>query len=62
MRFPVRALRISASTIAVVTLLRQQWLAAAAAAVGWLLILGLPRRWPQLADNPAEGPGQPPVP
>ena len=55
MRFAVRAVRVTASTIAVVALLRQQWVAAAAFTVAWLLILGSPRVFPLLQD-PAEAP------
>lgn len=54
-RFAVRAVRVTASTIAVVALLRQQWVAAGAFTVAWLLILGLPRVFPLLED-PAEAP------
>jgi hypothetical protein len=54
-RFAVRALRVTASTIAVVALLRQEWVAAGAFAVAWLLILGAPRLFPRLQD-PAEAP------
>jgi hypothetical protein len=54
-RFAVRALRVTASTIAVVALLRQEWVAAGAFGVAWLLILGAPRLFPLLQD-PAEAP------
>jgi hypothetical protein len=54
-RFAVRAVRVTASTIAVVALLRQEWVAAAAFACVWLLILGAPRLFPLLQD-PAEAP------
>jgi len=54
-RFAVRAVRVTASTIAVVALLRQQWVPAAAFTVAWLLILGSPRVFPLLQD-PAEAP------
>jgi hypothetical protein len=54
-RFAVRAVRVTASTIAVVALLRQEWVAAGAFAVAWLLILGAPRLFPRLQD-PAEAP------
>jgi len=54
-RFAVRAVRVTASTIAVVALLRQEWVAAAAFGVVWLLILGAPRLFPLLQD-PAEAP------
>ena len=51
LRFAVRAVRVTASTIAVVALLRQEWVAAGAFAVFWLLILGAPRVFPQLQDR-----------
>jgi hypothetical protein len=54
-RFAVRAVRVSASTIAVVALLRQEWVAAGVFGVAWLLILGAPRLFP-LLQNPAEAP------
>jgi hypothetical protein len=54
-RFAVRAGRVTASTIAVVALLRQEWVAAGAFAVVWLLILGAPRLLPVLQD-PAKVP------
>ena len=50
-RFTVRALRISASTVAIVALLRQQWLAGTCFAVAWLLILAAPRLFPALNDT-----------
>lgn len=54
LRFGVRVLRISASTVAVVAVLRQQWVAATAMGVAWLLILGAPMLFPQLeADRPS---------
>lgn len=58
-RFAVRALRIAASTVAVVALLRQQWLAAVLFTAAWLLILGAPRVLPQLTE-PAPDAGDPP--
>ncbi len=52
-RFTVRALRITASTVAVVALLRQQWLAGSCFSLAWLLILVAPRIFPSLdADTP----------
>ena len=50
-RFALRAVRVSASTIAVVALLRQEWVAGAAFAVAWLLILGAPRLFPALQER-----------
>jgi hypothetical protein len=49
-RFGVRALRVSASTIAVVALLRQNWIPATAFAIAWVLILQAPRLFPLLAE------------
>lgn len=60
LRFAVRALRITASTVAVVALLRQQWIAGVAFSVVWLLILAAPRLWPLLeesVDTGESGPG-----
>ena len=54
-RFALRAVRVTASTIAVVALLRQEWVAAGAFAVAWFLILGAPRLLPVLQD-PAKVP------
>lgn len=52
LRFAVRGLRITASTVALVALLRQQWLAGAVFSLTWLLILAAPRVIPQLASEP----------
>ena len=61
LRFAYRALRVSASTVAVVALLRQQWLGGAAFSLAWLLILGAPRFIPQLQSHqPPDGDGAPP--
>lgn len=54
LRFGVRLLRVSASTVAVVALLRQQWLAGGLFSLAWLLILGAPLVFPQL--EPAASP------
>ncbi len=53
LRFGVRLLRVSASTVAVVALLRQQWIAGALFALAWLLILGAPLVFPQLEPVPS---------
>lgn len=61
LRFAVRALRISASTVAVVALLRQQWLAGSALALAWLLIAAAPLVFPQLEpERSASGGNEPP--
>ena len=55
-RFAHRALRITASTIAVVALLRQNWVPAAAFAAAWLLLRQVPRLFPLLEDGADVGP------
>jgi hypothetical protein len=52
-RFGHRALRITASTLSVVALLRQKWIPAGAFGVAWLLLLQTPRLSPVLDDAPA---------
>jgi hypothetical protein len=51
LRLTAQAVRVTASTITVVVLLRQQWVAAGAFALIWLLILGAPRVLPLLVDS-----------
>lgn len=51
-RFGLRALRISASTVSLVELLRSDWIGGAAAAAAWLLFVQVERRWSQA--DPAE--------
>jgi hypothetical protein len=48
LRFGVKALQITACTIAVVELLRQQWVAAFCFTMAWFLILRAPRVVPEL--------------
>jgi len=60
LRFGVRVLRITASSLAVVALLQQQWLEGSGAALVWLLILALPRLFPLLRT--AEAPPSDPTP
>jgi hypothetical protein len=50
-RFGVRAVRVTASTVAIVALLQQHWIAGISFGVAWLLILGLPRVFPVLAGG-----------
>ncbi|MFY8149078.1 MAG: hypothetical protein ACOVNL_07655 [Prochlorococcaceae cyanobacterium] len=50
--FAVRALRITASTVALVALVRQQWIPAVCFGVGWLLILRA-QRWMPPETDPA---------
>jgi hypothetical protein len=61
LRFSVRALRIAASTVAVVALLKQQWFAAGVFSLAWLLIAAAPLLIPQLRPEPS-GEGQPRTP
>lgn len=56
-RFGVRALRITASSVALVELLRQQWLAGALFGLAWLLVVQGERRLPQ--EPPAPSPLSP---
>lgn len=60
LRFAVRALRISASTVAVVALLRQQWLAGTLFALAWVLIVAAPLAFPQLEPPGSEASGPEP--
>lgn len=55
-RFGFRALRVTCSTVAVVGLLQEQWVAGGCFAVAWLLLLAAPRVFPQLQppDDPAK--------
>jgi hypothetical protein len=52
-RFALRGLRIGASTISIVELLRSHWSGGAAAAAAWLLFLQVERR---LAAHDSESP------
>lgn len=46
-RFVLRGLRIGASTVAVVQLLRNDWTAGLEASLAWLVFLEVERRLPQ---------------
>lgn len=48
LRFGFRALRITCSTVAVVALLQEQWVAGGCFGVAWLLLLAAPRLFPAL--------------
>lgn len=52
LRFGVRVLRVTASTIALVAAVQRHWIPAAAFAVAWLLVVGAPRLFPLLAEEP----------
>ena len=55
-----RAVRVTCSTVAVVALLEQRWVAGSCFAVAWLLLLAAPRLVPALQrleespDSPSE--------
>ena len=52
-RFALAGLRIAASTIALVELLRSDWAGGVSASLAWLLFVQVERRWNrQLADGP----------
>ncbi|MCT0225276.1 hypothetical protein [Synechococcus sp. CS-1328] len=55
-RFAVRCLRIGASSVALVALVRQQWIGAACFAAAWLLTLQAQRWLPEpLEAQPPNG-------
>ena len=49
-RFGLKALRIAASTLALVELLRSDWVAGAGASLAWFLFVQVERRWTDPAD------------
>ena len=53
-RFLLRGLRIGASTVAVVELLRNHWTGGLSAGVAWLLFLQVERRLPSLSSEPED--------
>jgi hypothetical protein len=53
-RFLLRGLRIGASTVAVVELLRNHWTGGLSAGVAWLLFLQVERRLPPLSSEPED--------
>ncbi len=50
-RFGLRALRIAASTLALVALLRSDWVTGAEASLAWLLFVQVERRWTDSSDD-----------
>ena len=50
-RFGLRALRIAASTLALVALLRSDWNTGAGALLAWLLFIQVERRWTDSTDS-----------
>lgn len=53
-RFLLRGLRIGASTISIIELLRNDWTGGVTAGVAWLVFLQVERRLPPLSLEPEE--------
>lgn len=53
-RFLLRGLRIGASTVSIVELLRSDWTGGTSAAVAWFVFLQVERRLPPIAADPEE--------
>ena len=53
-RFLLRGLRIGASTVSIVELLRSDWTGGISAGVAWLVFLQVERRLPPLSSEPEE--------
>ena len=54
-RFGLRGLRIAASTIALIELLRSDWRGGLAASLAWLAFIQVERRLNQLQPNGTDG-------
>ena len=50
-RFGLRGLRIGASTLALVSLLRSEWAAGAGASLAWFLFVQVERRWTDQSES-----------
>jgi len=53
-RFLLRGLRIGASTVSIVELLRNEWTGGISAGEAWLMFLQVERRLPPLSREPEE--------
>ena len=53
-RFLLRGLRIGASTVSIVELLRSDWAAGISAGVAWLVFLQVERRLPPFSPEPED--------
>jgi hypothetical protein len=53
-RFGLRALRIAASTVSIVELLRSDWTGGIGAGLAWLVFLQVERRLPPTAPKPKD--------
>ena len=59
-RFLLRGLRIGASTIAIIELVRNDWTGGISAALAWLVFLQVERRLPPNSTDPAVQAGERP--
>jgi hypothetical protein len=59
-RFLLRGLRIGASTIAIIELVRNDWAGGISAALAWLVFLQVERRLPPSSTDPAVQAGERP--
>ena len=59
-RFLLRGLRIGASTIAIIELVRNDWTGGISAALAWLVFLQVERRLPPNSADPAVQAGERP--
>lgn len=58
-RFLLRGLRIGASTVSIIELLRNDWTGGISAGIAWLVFLQVERRLPTSpADPPSQGGGR----
>ena len=53
-RFLLRGLRIGASTVSIMELLRNDWTGGISAAMAWLVFLQVERRLPPLSPEPED--------
>ena len=53
-RFLLRGLRIGASTVSIVELLRNDWTGGICAGIAWLVFLQVERRLPPLSSDPED--------
>jgi predicted DNA repair protein MutK len=53
-RFLLRGLRIGASTVSIVELLRNDWIGGISAGVAWLVFLLVERRLPPVSSEPED--------
>ena len=53
-RFLLRGLRIGASTVSIVELLRNDWTGGISAGAAWLVFLQVERRLPPLSSDPED--------